>query len=160
LTTAGQPTLWFYVPYSSSLSGEFVLMDEADNMVYETRFTLTGTPGVISLSLPSTVWLETGKRYHWYFGVYCQPEQLFPFVEGWIQRVELNPNLKTQLEKATPQERVALYAYNGIWHDALTASAKLRRTDPKNAEWAALLQAIGRDNVASEPIVECCQLEN
>lgn len=161
LTTAEQPTLWFYVPDSCSLSGEFVLKDEADRTVYETPFTLTGTPGVISLTLSSkAARLETGKRYHWYFNIYSQPGQFPLFVEGWIQRVELNPAVKTQLEKATPQERVALYADNGIWHDALTASAELRRTDPKNAEWAALLQAIGRDNVASEPIAECCQSGN
>lgn len=161
LTTAELPTLWFYVPYSSSLSGEFVLMDEADQTVYQTPFTLTGTPGVISLTLSSkAAWLETGKRYHWYFYIYSQPEQPPLFVEGWIQRVELNPAVKTQLEKATPQERVALYADNGIWHDALTASAELRRTDPENNDWAALLQAIGRDDVASEPIVECCQPGN
>lgn len=161
LTTAEQPTLWFYVPYSSSLSGEFVLMDEANQTVYQTPLTLTGTPGIISLSLPSTAAkLEIGKRYHWYLNIYCQPEQPPLFVEGWIKRVELSSDIKVQLEQATPQQRVALYADNGIWHDALTASAELRRTDPKNAEWAALLQAIGRDNVASEPIVECCQPGN
>lgn len=161
LTTAEQPTLWFYVPYSSSLSGEFVLMDEANQTVYQTPLTLTGAPGVVSLPLSSkAARFETGKRYHWYFNIYCKPEQPPLFVEGWIQRVELNPNLKTQLEKATLQERVALYADNGIWHDALTASAELRRTDPKNNDWAALLQAIGRNDVVSEPIVECCQPGN
>lgn len=158
LTTAKQPTFWFYVPYSSSLFGEFVLMDEADQTVYQTPFTLGGTPGIVSLSLPSTVeGLEIGKRYHWYFNIYCQPEQPPFFVDGWIERVELKPEIKTQLENATPKERVTLYAENGIWYEALTTSAELRRADPQNAEWTTLLQTVGWENIASEPIVACCQ---
>ncbi|MEH2184178.1 DUF928 domain-containing protein [Nostoc sp.] len=75
----------------------------------------------------------------------------------WVKRVEQNAILKSQLETATPKQRVALYATNGIWYDSLTASTELRRLDPKHTDWAAMLQAVGLNNIASEPIVDCCQ---
>lgn len=154
ITTASRPIFWFYVPYSSKLEAEFVLQDEAEQTVYQTPVTLSGTPGLVSLSLPSKAApLEIGKRYHWYFNIYCQPQQPPVFVDGWIKREELNPALKSQLEKATQKKRVALYAANGIWYDALSASAELRRINPKDTNWVALLRAAGLDDIALEPMV-------
>ncbi|HEY9674162.1 MAG TPA: DUF928 domain-containing protein [Waterburya sp.] len=161
LTTSDRPTFWFYVAYSRQLSGEFVLQDEAERTIYQTRLTMTGTPGVVSFSLPSTVApLEIGKRYRWYFNIYCQPEQVPVFVEGWIKRAEPNPTLNSQLEKATPQQRVSLYAAEGLWYNALSLSAELHRTNANDTNWTALLKDVGLDAIATEPIVECCQPEN
>jgi hypothetical protein len=97
ITTSELPTFWFYVPYSAALPGEFVLQEEADRTVNQTSLTLSGTPGVVSLSLPPTAEpLEIDKRYHWYFTVNCDSETI-AFVHGWIQRTELNPALTIQL---------------------------------------------------------------
>jgi hypothetical protein len=157
LTTASHPTFWFYVPYVTTVSAEFVLQNETGKTVYQSPVSLSGVPGVVSLSLPSTASpLEIGKRYRWYFNVYCNPQQPPVFVDGWIKRTELNPALKSQLETAAPKQRVALYATHGIWYEALTASAELRHLDPKRTDWAAMLQAVGLSDIASEPIVKCC----
>lgn len=151
-TTAAHPTFWFYVPYQPSYTAKFVLRDQdGKSVVYQTNVSLPKTPGVVSLSLPSTVApLEIGKRYHWYFKIYCTAQQPPGFVDGWIQRKSLNPTLKSQLEKATRGERVALYAANGIWYEALTAASELRRTNPKDTNWAALLRAVGLKDIAPE----------
>ncbi|MEI2582661.1 DUF928 domain-containing protein [Scytonema sp. PRP1] len=152
-TTASHPTFWFYIPYKPPSPGKFVLQDKDDNLVYQTDVTLPQTPGVISFSLPQTVApLLIGKRYHWFFKIYCKAQQPSAFVEGWIQRNSLNPALNSQLEKATPRERVALYAANGIWFEALTTAGELRRRDPKETSWATLLQAVGLNDLANEPI--------
>lgn len=168
LTVAEYPTFWFYVPYSqaSAGSGEFVLQDEEDNDVYRTPVTLPGTPGTVSLPLPSTsAPLEIGKRYHWYFKIYCNPQRISNpvnpiFVEGWVQRVTPNPSLTSQLMVATPKQQIALYATNGIWYEALTSLAELRLVEPNDAtlkaDWADLLRSISLGNVASQPIVQCC----
>lgn len=161
LTTAEHPTFWFYVPYKPLSSGEFVLRDKDGNLVYKTQVTLSKTPGVVIFSLPSTAaMLEVGKRYHWYFKIYCQPEPPPLFVDGWIQRVSPNSALESQLQKATLEQKVALYASYGIWYEALAASAELRRRNPHDPHWAALLQAVGLDDIASEPMAECCQPRN
>jgi len=159
-TNAEHPTFWFYVPYSGCPL-EFVLKYEKDNDVYQTTLTASDTlPGVISVRLPSTVApLEIGKRYRWYFSVLDRQEQneVLDAVDGWVQRQSLKVTPQSQLEAARPQQRVALYAANGFWHEALTAASELRRTDANSNDWGVLLRAVGLDDVASEPILECCQ---
>lgn len=158
-TAASNPTFWFYVPYPGPLPGEFALQNQAGQIVYQTPVFISGTPGVVSFSLPPMVSpLEVGKRYHWYFNIYCQPQQPPIFVDGWIRRVELNPALTRQLENTTPKERVTLLAAQGIWYEALTTAAELGRTDPSQTDWTALLKAAGLGDLASEPKVECCKL--
>ncbi len=166
LTVAESPTLWFYVPYSltAKLPIEFVLQDDKDNYVYKTTFTASQTqPGIVKLRLPSTVApLEIGKMYHWYFIIDCDPDAP-PLVEGWVQRIAPPPTLTSQLQKATPRERIALYAANGIWHDALTSLAELRSANPQDAtltaDWVSLLESVGLDAIAREPMSQCCTLE-
>lgn len=169
LTVTKHPTFWFYVPYSdtSASSGEFVLQDEADNDVYRALITLPERPGVVSLRLPSTsAPLELGKLYHWYFKVNCDQQATSGpvFVEGWVQRVTPSPTLESQLAAATPQQQVALYAANGIWHEALTSLAKLRQVNPEDTalttDWAELLQSAGLGELASAPMVQCCTPKN
>lgn len=163
LTVAESPTFWFYVPYTLTPehSVEFVLKD-GNNYVYKTNFPGMGTPpGVVSLRLPSTVPLKADKNYDWYFLIYCdsQNKDKFVFVNGLVRRVE-RPNLKKQLESATPQKRIILYAAEGIWYDALTSLAERRRAYPQddklNDDWAGLLQSVGLEKLAPEPLVPCC----
>jgi hypothetical protein len=105
--------------------------------------------------------LEIGKRYRWYFSVLNPKKQneVLDGVDGWVQRESLNLTVQSQLEKATLPQRVALYAANGMWYEALTAASELRRTDANSNDWSALLQAVGLDDVVSEPILECCKSE-
>ncbi len=157
LTTASHPTFWFYVPFSKKLPGEFVLQNETDDTIYQRTISLSGTPGVVSVSLPSTVpALQVGKRYHWYFNVYCEPEQPPVFVEGWVKRSPLNPALKSKLSHQSIPNRANLYAANGIWYDALTTVAKLRIANPKDltsrAQWVSLLHSVGLDAIKSKPL--------
>ena len=161
VTTAKYPTFWFYVPYSSNITyGEFVLEDEAYNQAIY-RVSLTGTPGIVSLRLPSTAKpLEVGKQQRWYFNIYCNDDkQIISNLEGYVKREELKPALKKQLEKATPRERVTLYGAHGIWYEALSDAVQLRRINPQDSSWQKLLQEIGLNNLANKPIVDCCKLE-
>jgi hypothetical protein len=162
LTVAERPTFWFYVPYSLTPTQdiEFVLQDDKGNEVYRSLLTASDTsPGVVGFELPSTeAPLAVGKMYHWFFTIYCNPEnrEVHPFVHGWVQRVALNPSLKRQLAQATPQETVALYRANEIWYEAVTSLAKLRRKNPENAlltdEWTKLLQSFNLEAIAQKPI--------
>ena len=161
-TNAEHPTFWFYVPYSGCPL-EFVLKDEQDNDIYQTTLTASDDlPGVISVRLPSTVApLEIGKRYRWYLSVLDpkKPDEVLDGVDGWVQRESLNLTVQNQLETATLSQRVALYAANGMWHEALTTASELRRIDGNSHEWTVLLQAVDLEDIASEPILECCQPE-
>lgn len=164
VTTAEHPTFWFYVPHSAtSTYAEFVLEDAAKHQTIY-KVPLAKTPGVVSISLPSTATpLEVGKPYRWYFNVYCQKDhQVTAFVEGDVQRQPLNFALKQQLDKASLRQRVTVYATHGIWYDALTTLAELRRASPEDenlaTDWTNLLQSVGLESFA--PVADCCKPDN
>lgn len=163
-TVAASPTFFLYVPKTTaeSSSVEFLLVDEQENEVYQTTLTLTGTPGIINLSLPKTTSLKVGKTYHWQFTLNCDPEdpdnEEFEFVEGLIKRTQLSPYLKTKIVLAPPLEQAQLYANMGIWHETVTILSVLRSSRPN--EWEELMKSVGLDAIASAPFVKCCTAEN
>jgi hypothetical protein len=169
LTVVSHPTFWFYVPYAitSERPVEFTLRDDRDNIIYQTLLSESAiTPGVVGLKLPDTVTpLVVNKRYNWFLTMACtrpsstsseQEEPTKIFVSGWVERVTPDPSLQRELDKATPQQKALLYAKGGIWHEAVTTLAELRRQKPNNVtlkeEWAKLLRSINLEAIAPEPI--------
>jgi Domain of Unknown Function (DUF928) len=162
LTTKERPTLWFYVPFEkkSAYPTEFILQDEEANPIYKSAIALPQQPGVMSVSLPASVPpLAIGKRYRWFFNVYCEPQQQAPplYVEGVVQRVNLSPTVVHQLQTAQPRQKVAIYAENGIWHEAINTLAELRQKNPQDVslqtQWKDLLEEIGLGDIAKVAIV-------
>ncbi|KAM3102341.1 DUF928 domain-containing protein [Phormidesmis sp. 146-12] len=161
LTLAKSPTFWFFVPYTltSDYLVEFVLKDNQDKTVYTNKAVGKGTSaGIVNLRLPSTVALEAGKDYHWYYLVYCdaQNQDKFVYVNGAIRRVE-RPDLERKLATAAPGDRVAHYEAEGIWHETLTEHAERLSASPQDTktrqDWVSLLQSVGLGEVASAPLV-------
>lgn len=158
-TISSSPTLWFFNPYTltAKLPLEFVLEDAGGNLVYKSTFTASGTkPGFVSFRFPPKVAvLGVGKKYHWYFSINCDADAP-AYVHGWIQRVVLNPSLRSQVQKASARQRVAIYAKNGIWHEALSTSGQLRSANPQDPtllrDWDSLLYSIGLGAIAHQPI--------
>ncbi|WP_226890092.1 DUF928 domain-containing protein, partial [Nostoc sp. MG11] len=155
-TVAENPTFWFYVPQlpQTKRSGEFVLqvLDGKDvQNVYRTPLTLSGKPGIISITLPSRSQssLKADKKYRWYFHIYCGDPQKTSdnfYVDGFVQKQVITQTLDNQLKTAKPKEYIA-YSANNIWYDALTNLGQLRRDNPQNAsinkDWIDLLNVVG-----------------
>jgi hypothetical protein len=179
LTVAANPTVFVYVPETSTqfenlVFAEFSVSDDQDNEVYQTTFPLptvlssdvssssVSTPGIVKLTLPADVRLETGKNYRWVFQLSCgkaNAERFFGrYVEGWIQRTELSSELKTKIEQATPLEQAKLYATARIWSETLMLAAQLRSSQP--AEWEELLKSVGLTEISQAPFIEYRTLEN
>ncbi|MDZ7961272.1 MAG: DUF928 domain-containing protein [Aulosira sp. DedQUE10] len=164
LTTSERPTFWFYVPYTQELTAnaEFILQDSAENDIYRNAIALPPKPGIIGVSLPSNASLQVGKTYHWYFKVLCNQQQTATvpiYVEGDIERVNLDSRIMQQLETAVDlQQKVAIYAQEGIWFDSLTMLAQLRQKNPYDAsvaeDWQSLLRSVNLDNVTTAPLVK------
>jgi hypothetical protein len=162
-TLSPYPSFFFYIPATAPQTVQFELVGENEELVYKTTFKTTGKTGVVSISLPDKAGLpplEVGKDYRWEFSISCnadipEDDQL---VEGWVQRVEPNPALVRDLQKASVRERVALYASAGLWHETLSALASARRAEPGNsalaADWASLLQSVGLNKIAQEPLLD------
>jgi hypothetical protein len=164
LTSTAHPRLWFSVPYDAAKVSaiEFILQNDQDQTVYRTSVAVPSMPGVISVQLPVTLsGLEIDQPYHWFFKVraVCEPNQAatLDYVEGWIQRIHLNPELVNRLAQASPQQQASLYAENGIWYDALTTLADLRLAEPENLsvaqDWTDLLRTIELENLATQPLI-------
>jgi hypothetical protein len=177
LTTDEYPTFWFFVPYdkSSITEMEFVIKDKSQKpskTIYREILNKPEKPGIISISTKEAIKepLQVGKakhqqKYHWFLKlkVKCSPQQSVESksVDGWIERVNLSSNLTKSIQQATPLQQAALYAENGIWHNALTAlgEARFNQFDDASllANWKTLLKSEQLDSLADYPLVNCCQ---
>lgn len=169
MTTSEYPVLFFYVPATKAQTLELALLDEKAQKTYKTTIAPTQTAGIVGLKfsdLKGLPPLESGKNYHWYFSMICdsQDRSADVVVDGWVQRVDTDPALKSELQRATPSDRVALYAVNGIWYDAVAALSETRQSSPNQSvqaeEWADLLKSVGLDKIAQAPLVPCCSVTN
>lgn len=166
LTQMERPTFWFYIPYAKTalVDMSFTLQDESNpsdtKIIYQNaRIAPDRTPGFMSIALPkSSEPLATNKPYHWFLqlNMGCTKGRRPMFVDGWVQRSELDRNLSEQLQRATPAAKVSLYAENGFWYDALSTLANLRATQPQDTgltqDWQKLLEAIELGNLTSQPL--------
>jgi hypothetical protein len=169
MTASDRPTFWFYLPTSTASNStvEFVLQDSEDQYIYQTVLNPPDDQsGVVSVSIPSNASaLEIDKTYYWTFSVQCDaahPSSAV-FVRGSIYRTAISADLQRQIATASPLEKVSLYAANGIWQEALTLLANLRRTDPQNSvlttAWTNLLEQAELDAIVPSPLISCCSPE-
>lgn len=169
-TLAEYPTFLFYVPpiqEEEKPQLEFALNAENGQVIYKTNFPVARSPGIVSVSLPASAnlpRLEENKNYKWSFTLICNPQDPSDksgnsWVEGSIRRVQLSPTVAQQLEGvSSPRGKVIAYSAAGIWFDALSTLAELRRATPSDPilekDWKDLLQSVGLETIASEPLLQ------
>lgn len=164
LTIAETPTLFFYVPKTeSSQTVEFELSDESGKVIYQTKFTTNGNPGVIGVKVSANGQekpLEFGKNYRWFFAVVSDPNEPSStvFVNGLIKRIQPSQDLVAKLKNKSQLEQIDLYLANNLWGDALYNLAELRKSNPNDrsieSKWREVLQSLQLDNMIREPLVE------
>jgi Domain of Unknown Function (DUF928) len=164
LTEMAHPTIWFYIPYnkSSLVDISFTLQDEsnpADTQIIYQNLKLVPNPtaGMMGIALPkSSAPLIPNKPYHWFLklNMPCTVGQRPIYVDGWVQRRDLERDLSAQIKQASPTKKVSLYAANGLWYDAIGTLANLRSTGPQDLaliqDWRSLLGAIDLSPLASQ----------
>ncbi|MEB3339040.1 MAG: DUF928 domain-containing protein [Leptolyngbyaceae bacterium] len=162
-TYSEHPTFFWYLPANNANKVEFVLADKDDTELYKATLSITGEPGVISISLPRSATLSplsVNELYKWKFALICSEGDPSANVRtnGWVQREKLSDDLRKKLEQATPLDRLAIYTSEGIWQESIRTLADLRRANPKDtnieAAWMKLLQEVGLHNLAKEPILK------
>lgn len=163
-TISERPTFWFYVPYqaSSTTPVEFKLTDFKDKEIYKQNLQLTNTPGIIGITLPKNApALELDQTYEWSLSINCGSK--IDDVYGRVKRVKASAEVTKQLQANTGRDLLLVYAENSFWYDALTGLIELLRQNPQDESLKADLEdllklnRIGLENIASEPIVSCCQ---
>ena len=162
-TVSAHPTFWFSLPaIESSRQIEFALLDQDEEIIYTETLQATGKAGLESISLPQTTpALQPDKTYRWHLSVVCDPNSRATdlVVWGWIERTLANSSALQQIEKATPQERLALYSDLSAWNDLLTELVVLHRdrtlsnqstTDLEN-QWTTLLASENLSQLVDDP---------
>ena len=160
VTTAAYPSFLFHLPSAAeSREIEYVLRNEADELVYETRFSVDSISGLVSIDLANVEGLAPlviNENYHWYFSIIADDRSQDISVDGWTRRVDLStwiaeqtdmPDLATRLDTAKPLEQARLlYQEAQLWNDAALILADLKQAEPQNeaitAEWLDLLQTV------------------
>lgn len=166
-TVAANPTLFWYVPQTEAKAAYFVLFDQDFNEIYRTQIAVKGTPGIIKLSLPASVSLKTAELYTWRLAIICDPgnKGAERFLEGFIERTQLNLQDNAQLVQATePLQKAEIYAKAQIWQETLSILAQLRSDHPNdskvNQAWQELLKSVELDALSTKSLIECCTIEN
>ncbi|MEQ9551635.1 MAG: DUF928 domain-containing protein [Coleofasciculus sp. G3-WIS-01] len=170
-TVAEYPTLFGYIPQANAWGIELRLKDASNQEVYSTKYAFThyteensdgdevqiavGTPGIISLTLPGGATrppllppLEIGQQYRWTLRILCQRDDPSGdiYIDGAIERVQLNSIDKRFLAQATPEERLAFYTKERIWYETVDTLIELRRERPDDQDvadaWNKLLKSV------------------
>jgi len=151
-TIFDRPNILVYVPQTSAKQLAFILEDENNNELYRTRVNVANSPQVLGIRPQAS--LEVGKKYYWTISMVCPtPGPANPFVEGTVQRVQVDRTLADQLKPASKIDQAALFAQSGLWFEASNTLFELKQTDPKNTQysdaWKELLQSVGLGRMAT-----------
>ncbi|MEB3338633.1 MAG: DUF928 domain-containing protein [Leptolyngbyaceae bacterium] len=160
VTTALNPTLFWYVPRTTAKTAELLVVDDQANELYRQEFNLPGGAGILKLNLPETVGLKAEKTYNWRFSLVCDPEDRGgnESVKGAFQYVPLSADLQRSLANTKePLKQAELYAQARIWHETLAVVAELRDEQPQ--QWEELLRSVGLRAIAKEPFLDCCTVQ-
>lgn len=169
-TVSPRPTFFVHIPQNQAQLVVFTLEDgteedatEAETErqpLYYTSFVPNQQAGIVGITVPNEApELEVGKTYHWSLRLQCDEVDRSGdiLVEGWVQRVALDPSLNRQIERTGVRNRPLLYARAGIWQDTLTTLAQLRlqeRSDLSvSADWISLMDSVNLEAIAQEPIL-------
>jgi Domain of Unknown Function (DUF928) len=155
-TLAEYPEILFYASKTTAPQMEFMLTDEVGREIYSLNIATPKTDSMIGIDLSKLKSangkvlppLKVGRKYTWSFTILNQTVDRSnnPFLEGSILRQEVDPNLAEMLIKASPVDRISIYAVNNIWYDFVSSlyQQKLAQpTDPEIARyWDNLLKEI------------------
>ncbi|MUG96854.1 DUF928 domain-containing protein [Scytonema sp. UIC 10036] len=152
LTYSEHPTFWFYIPAlpSQTTIGEFIIQDKQKNDVYRNLLTLPEKEGIIRVNIPTNTQqsLTLNQTYHWYFKIYCDPQEssVYFFIDGHVERVSPNN-----------------YTPENIWFDNLNDLAEKLRASPQDPtireDWTAFLKDGELTEFAKEPLLPCCSAQ-
>ncbi|MGB3636157.1 MAG: DUF928 domain-containing protein [Rivularia sp. (in: cyanobacteria)] len=166
LTFNERPTFYWHISESDVREAAFMLLDDNEDVVYETDLTLPQKPGIFAFTLPAEVpGLKVNKQYHWFLEVNCssQTDETVT-VEGWVERTKPSLAVRMKLNKLEPKHRSKVYADAGIWHEAIDNVAQQRCIDPNDSTtmfyWNQLLTSVGLNQVVSESMNQVCKVES
>jgi Domain of Unknown Function (DUF928) len=155
-TLAEYPEILFYASKTTAPQMEFMLTDEVVREIYTLNLATPKTDSMIKVNLSQLKSadgkalppLKVGRKYTWSFTVLNETVDRSnnPLLEGSILRQEVDPSLAEMLTKASPIDRISIYAVNNIWYDFVSSLYQQRLAQPNDPElarnWDNLLKEI------------------
>jgi hypothetical protein len=134
-----QPSLFWYVDALPAPGAKFLftLIDEKSTApLKEVALAAPERPGVQRIRLGDLgIELASGLQYEWSVSIVRDPAARSTDIvaSGWIDRVEPPASLARELDGASAQAAVDVYARNGLWYDAMTRLCDLIDEHPEDA---------------------------
>lgn len=166
VTISEYPTFLVYIPPcdETDVQAKFVLEEAGGIDIYSTVIESLPTGGIISISLSkneSTEPLKIGQSYRWFLYIESDSSES---IQGTIQRVQPSNTLTEALKTAKPQELPTLYQQEGIWYEAISSLAELRRQNPNDLalteQWKSLLQSVELEDLIDFPLLAITESNN
>ena len=134
----------------------FSLRNESGRHLFQGTVALPGEVGIARVEMPAEApSLEVGENYLISFVAVCganiKPDS--PRADVWVERVDLDPEVFAKLRQATPLEQAMLLGARGIWLDMVEVLADLKENSAEDADWQQIMQSVGLEEVASDPIL-------
>jgi hypothetical protein len=155
-TLAEYPEILFYASKTTAPQMEFMLTDEVGREIYSLNIDTPKTDSMIRIDLSQLKSangkilppLKVGRKYTWSFTLLNETVDRSnnPLLEGSILRQEVDPNLAEMLTKASPIDRISIYAVNNIWYDFVSLLYQQKLAQPTDSaiarNWDNLLKEI------------------
>lgn len=163
-TVSARPTFFWYISNKTSAPVEFALVEPGVAKPLFIQRMQVQEPGVMKVSIPKeSPELATGKKYRWSVSLVCDANRPSSnvFVQSWIERISVNPNLAQKLSAlqatANPasllQEQGRIYAGAGLWYNALEALFNNYTANPNDpsskADFLSLLEQGGQTQISA-----------
>ena len=174
MTLQAQPAFTWYVPETpggETLTFQLIQthVEKDEQVLYEKKFQLDGTAGVMHLPLTemgNTPTLEKDEQYVWTVVLDCNPQGNGAgrlVLKSSIVRIEADQDLMTQIQNAkSPLSQAELYASHGFWPDILGLMLKERMIQADSpvdqqiveARLKELLASVGLEFFAEQPMMQ------
>jgi hypothetical protein len=161
-TLADYPEILFYVNKTTAPEMRFRLRDSVEGKNYTTKdIPIPKTDSMIKVDLSklkdsdgkALPPLKVGREYLWSFEIMNDAidRSNNPVLKGVILRQELDPSLAEMISKASPAERISIYAFNNVWYDFVSLLYQEKLAQPRNQEladkWNGLLEELNLSSI-------------
>jgi hypothetical protein len=118
------------------------------------------TPGILQIALPKEVPdMSIGDQYRWrlFYSCNTREDNQYQMAEATIERIDLPDKGRYALSQVDSlEERLSIYAENGLWHNLMTYLVDERMKDPDNK----VLNLMWKDLLLQNPEVELGELSD
>ncbi len=155
-TIKKDPSLYWYLPQSTSLPIRFILIDSRSiQPIVDLTLPHRSEAGIQVLRLKDHgIVLDPGMQYRWFLSLTRDPDKPARDIVtgGVIERIDFNEGSALGVPVACDKDAVYRYAEAGLWYDAIACVSDLIESQPHNSslrkQRAFLLNQIDLSDVA------------